>query len=295
MDNNGISTFVWRTSSQELDKDKSYINTPYPYYYPLNVIPRFQYSRDNNVSEPVATNASPITSFKLVRCEDQHELEIIDTMTNQHGLHALEYKGYDLIINPATTELTFPSNYTQKEGMHYCLMSDGTNTWRSEHFVWRVDMSDFLKITYWHDEGFELPKSHVRYATPYRNVLYLNCQIGKPDYPAKETVKQRGGYYFPDYQESAKEFRFTIHATEFMLDGMSRIWQHRFIKIESKGRVHYPTRLLMSKPRWEEQGDVAGVDFAFHTDTVSFIVGTGKVSNGADFDGTDYNEDFLTE
>jgi hypothetical protein len=295
MDNNGISTFVWRTGSEELDKDKSYINSPYPYYYPINVIPRFQYRRANDVVNANPNNADPITSFKLIRCFDKVEVELIDTMTAQHGLYTREYVGYDLIINPSFTELVFDQNYQAKEGMHYCLMSDGTNTWRSEFFVWKFNLDRFIKVSYWHDEAFELPNSHVRYAPPYKNVIYLDAELGKPDYPANEKVKQRGGYYFPEYQESSKEFRFTIPATEYMLDGMSRIWQHRFIKIESKGRVHYPTRLTMSSPRWEDQGDIAGVDFAFQTDTVSLVVGTGKVATEADFNVDDYNEDFLIQ
>ena len=296
MNNNGINTFVWLEGGQQSHIEKSYVDDNFSYFYPFKHIPRFQLRRGNSVVDnPDPPTAQQITSFKLIRCEDGVELDIIGSMNSEHGLHALEYSGYDLIINPSTTSLLFPATYEAKEGSHYCEMSDGTNTWKSERFVWRLDMSDFLKITYWHDEGFMLPNSHVRYAPPYKNVLYLQTEVGKPQYPTREDVQNRGGYFFPVFQESSKEFRFSIHGPEHLLDGMSRIWQHRHLKIESKNKVYYPSRFLMSQPNWENKGDVASVDFSFFTDTVTVVVGTGKIPGQGDFDGTDYNEDFLNE
>ena len=313
-DNNGVSTLTWHQQGKVKHIEKSYVDDEFLNYYPIGFIPPFQYVREDRFfnAEPVP----PIDSFKLIRCDTGQEIEILNTIESDHGLVIIEsdsYDGFHIISNPSTNVLSEATinqdndfgfivtpdpegsgststdvQYEHRIGMYKVVMVSGTSTLESEPFVWVGTTNNLLKITYWHDRAFPLPYGQINYAEPFRNIAYLDAELGKPDWPNEEEVQRRGGHVFPIQQTSTKEHRFSLPLPEHIIDAVSKIWQHRFIVIEFQGAEYFVNRFVMSSPSWDEKGDVAAVDFAFYTNTVTIVNGASRIPTSSEYAATVY-------
>lgn len=119
----------------------------------------------------------------------------------------------------------------------------------------------------WYNEGF------IPYESGYRNTVYLNTKIGKPEYPFEEEGKDRDGYFFPEKQISKKTFRFNAVGTESLYDSMRIIGMSDSIEIrDTLGRIYSPTSFA-SEIEWLDDGYLAEIQCEFNTDTVIKTVG----------------------
>ena len=94
--------------------------------------------------------------------------------------------------------------------------------------------------------------------TQFRNVLYLQADIAKPEYPFEEEGETRDGYFFPIKQISEKHYRFSFLASEYLLDVMRFIRMADYAHIEKNGQIYKLDTFLIT-PDWEDNGDVAAV------------------------------------
>ena len=190
----------------------------------------------------------------------------------------------DVIVFPGQVPITPSMN----NGQYYAVMSDGIETWYSEVFTVVNDIAPYLKIEWWDNENFVMDAGTIIYQSPsFRNVLYLNAEIAKPEYLFEEEGETRDGYFFPVKMISEKRYRFKFFAAEYLLDVMRFIRMADFAQITANGQVYSLDTFLIT-PEWEENGDVASVEAQFDTATVAKKIGVGyiKAQRG------DFNDDF---
>lgn len=185
----------------------------------------------------------------------------------------------DAIVFPSTAEI-LPNGL---HGRYYCVMSDGTNTFYSDVITVVGDAEPYLRIEWGDKNDFVMDAGTIVYGNPtFRNILYLDSDIAKPEYPFEEEGETRDGYFFPIKQISEKRYRFAFLAPEYLLDVMRLIRMADYIKIIYHGKTYRPDTFLIT-PEWDSAGAIATVTAEFDTDTVAKRIG--------EFGG-DFNEDF---
>lgn len=206
------------------------------------------------------------------------------------NIHIKALPDYDCIVYG--NQLPFVTG--MDNGPYYAVLSDGVNTWYSEIFTVVNDIAPYLKIEWWDTEDFVMDSGTIVYkyagGTQFKNVLYLEADIAKPEYPFEEEGETRDGYFFPIKQISEKRYRFAFLASEYLLDVMRFIRMADYAQITKNGQTYKLDTFLIT-PAWEDNGDVASVEAEFDTATVAKKIAHGVVVAGGDFN-KDFNKDF---
>lgn len=181
---------------------------------------------------------------------------------------------YDVLVYSGNAEV-IPS---VPIGQYYMRITDGVNTWYSDVFT-VVDVIDpYLKIEWWDEEDFVMDAGVIVYQAGFRNRLYLQSDLAKPEYVFTEEGQERDGYFFPTKQISEKRYRFSFWAPEYLLDVMRLIRLSDHVQITYKGGEYNADSFLIT-PEWEGNGDLASVDAEFDTATVAKKTGVGIIRN----------------
>jgi hypothetical protein len=281
--NNNISVLPWYNSLSEQNHRKSYAyGAIYPLIAPANILLPFQIMR--------TTRSNGITSVMLLDKTGTTVANITQPMI-EAGLQIVRFQtlGYDVILYPAT--LPMPINMF--DGIYYMRLSDGVQTWYSEMFTVVQDVSGYVKVQWWDIENLVFDAGQIVYANPaYKNTLYLCTELGKPEYEFEEEGQDRDGYFFPEKQISAKKYKCTILAPEYLCDVMRFIRMADYIKVRDKYGNVYNCDTFLITPKWQTQGDLASVEIEFKTDTVVKKIGRGYISSDNGDFNDDYNNDF---
>ena len=234
--------------------------------------------------------ATPIVSFEIYT-KDGTLVDSFDPDNIGIQIVAFPSRGYDVITFPGQ----FPITPSMPNGQYYAVMSDGVETWYSEIFTVVNDIQPYLKIEWWDNEDFVMDAGTIVYKNPaFKNVLYLQSDLAKPEYPFEEEGETRDGYFFPTKQISEKRYRFNFLASEYLLDVMRFIRMADFAEIEYHGQ-RYSLDTFLITPEWEDNGDVAAVEAVFDTATVAKKIGVGYIkSQRGDFND-DFNSDYNNE
>ncbi len=278
--NNNLSVLPWYTSIEQQNARKWWVyGRIYPLFTPAMFLLPFQVMRTHRPD-------TPITSFEIYKSNG----ELLGDYTGQIGRHITikELADYDVIVY--TGQIPFTPAFNN--GQYYAVMSDGNDIWYSEVFTVVNDIEPYLKIEWWDTEDFVMDAGMIVYREPnFKNVLYLDSDLAKPEYTFEEEGETRDGYFFPIKQISEKHYRFKFFASEYLLDVM------RFIRMADYARIiyhgqKYELDTFLITPEWEDNGDVASVEAEFNTATVAKKIGRGYiVPTGGDFNN-DYNNDF---
>jgi hypothetical protein len=281
--NNVLGAFPWYDKISEQNHRRSYA---YGDVYPLttkkdSLLP-FQIMR--------AHSTNPITSCKMYTLNGVFEMDILQGLLDG-GMVIKQFPalGYDIIVYPGL----FPMANRMRDGLYYCEMSDGINTFYSEVFNVTHDTSAFLKVTWRDVEDLVFDAGQIIYKEPtYRNAVFLKTELGKPDYTFDEEGEQRDGYFFPEKQISEKTYKCTFLAPEFLCDAMRLVRLSDIIIIYDRYGREYRCDTFLITPKWETQGNLASVEMEFQTNTVVKKTGKGfSVVSGGDFNN-DFNNDF---
>ena len=234
------------------------------------------------------TQPAPITEFKIYTRDGVLVGDYTTQLNEQISIKAFNNFGYDVIIYPAQ----LPLLQSFANGQYYAVITDGTNTWYSEIFTAVNDIEPYLKIEWYDNDDFVMDAGRIVYKNPaFKNVLYLDSAIAKPEYIFEEEGENRDGYFFPFKQISEKRFRFKFFASEYLLDVM------RFIRMADYATIYYHGQrysldTFLITPEWEDNGDVASVEAIFDTATVAKKIGVGYIkAKRGDFND-DFNDDF---
>lgn len=281
--NNNLSVLPWYTSIKEQNHRKSYAyGEIYPLFSPADILLPFQIIRN--------TRTNGITSVVLYNKDGAKVADITQYMKDA-GLQIVRFQsmGYDVIVYPGT----LPLPIKQFDGIYYCTLSDGAQTWYSDMFTMVQDLSGYLKIEWYDVENLVFDAGQIVYQNPgFRNVLYLCTELGKPEYKFEEEGKERDGYFFPEKQISEKTYKCTILAPEYLCDVMRFIRMADYIRVTDKyGRI-YDCDTFLITPKWQTQGNLASVEIEFETATVVKKIGRGYIIKTQGDFNKDFNNDF---
>lgn len=181
------------------------------------------------------------------------------------------------VINGVTYNFGNEQVGSTPEGRYYLATSSGGKYYVSDVFTIVHDLTNYLKIEWWDDEDFIMDGGVLVYKNnagtfQYKNTLWLQTDLAKPDYVFEEEGENRDGYFFPIKQISEKRYRFRFLAPEYILDVMRFIRMSDHIVITYRGQQFYPDTFLMT-PSWEGNGNLANVDCEFDTNTVAKKIG----------------------
>lgn len=230
------------------------------------------------------TRQNTITSVILF---DKDGTQVRD-LTSDMSFDIVALEDYDVIV------YTAQFGYAQELpiGQYYISVSDGAQTWYSDIFTIVSDITPYVKLEWYDEENFVMDAGTIVYNNPrFINRLYLNTEIGKPDYQFEEEGEQRDGYFFPEKQLSEKTYRFTILAPEYLCDVMRFIRMADHIQITADGYTYNADTFLIT-PKWQTQGDLASVEVEFESNTVAKKLGDARVRRTIGDFNDDYNDDY---
>lgn len=261
--NNNTSVLPFYMSLNEQNHRRSYsYGDIYPLYTPTNKIPPFQ------VITPSGWWGS-VSAARIVRMDGVEQMNISGEISN--NMTRVQKTGYDVLVyRGAGTISEIP------EGQYYIVMADGSHTLYSEVFTAVKVITNYLKIEWYDIKDMEYDGWGIVYQLgllQFVNRLYLNVELGKPDYVFDEEGEQRDGYFFPEKQISEKTYKCTILAPEYLCDVMRFIRMSDVISVvDSYGRTYSVDTFLIT-PKWQDQGNLASVEIEFQTATVAKKIG----------------------
>lgn len=284
--NNNLSPLPFYDNIDEQNHYKSYAyGEVYPLYTPVGSIPPFQL-----IIPHTTATVSNVTLYKVATATGTN----ITSAINAAGLIKKNYaaNGYDVVLYPSMNV----TNFSTEEGRYYIVvqLSNG-DRYYSDIFTMVGDMSAYLNLMWWDLNDLEMDNARIVYkdgsVACYRNQLWLQTQLGKPDYDFTEEGETRDGYFFAEKMVSEKKYKCTILAPEYLCDVMRFIRMSDRVYVTDQNGIQYRCDTFLITPKWEQQGDLASVEIEFTCDTVAKKIGKGYVDTGADFND-DYNNDY---
>lgn len=287
--NNNLSVLPFYLNSQYQNARKWWVyGRVYPLFTPAGFILPFQIMREHNSNDVVQICYLWDANGGLNPVAD-----LGNNMRSQITKKEFPALGYDVYVFTGL----LPVAVSMNNGRYYLHISIGSSghgpdTYVSEIFTVVNDIQPYLKITWWDVNDFVMDAGTIVYTNPeFKNVLYLQSDIAKPEYVFEEEGEERDGYFFPTKQISEKRYRFNFFASEYLLDVMRFIRMADFVEIEYHGQKYSLDTFLIT-PEWEDNGDVAAVEAVFETATVAKKIGLGYIrSQRGDFND-DFNNDF---
>lgn len=279
--NNNFNVLPFYSSIAEQNHRKFYAyGNIYALIAPNNKFLPFQIVR------PTIANA--ITTVSLYKIGQGIGINLLSDAVSA-GLHITAFaEGYDLIINDSV--LSFPE-VVLTPAQYYIRIQDGVNNWYSEVFTVVNDLTPYLKLEYSDPYRISYTGGHIDYTSPYKNYLYIQTEIGKPEYPFEELAQDRDGHIFIEKQISEKKYAFQFIAPEYLCDALRIVRMHSYVNIYFKGK-QYSVESIIFDPKWKEQGDLAVVEVEFQCDTVVKKIGRGVAFSQ---DGGDFNHDYSSD
>ena len=143
----------------------------------------------------------------------------------------------------------------------------------SDLFTWSNNLAGCVQLVWYNSENIEFDGGMICYENNYKNILYLNTEIGKPTYEFEEEGEERDGLFFASKQISSKKYNMTFLANEALCDVLRTVRLTDSIGIlDQYGRTYRLTNFLITV-KWQTQGDLASLEAEFETDTIIKNVG----------------------
>lgn len=176
----------------------------------------------------------------------------------------LTYSEYQVAIYDASVNLA--SNLDS--GFYYIHLYDGDTHYYSEVFLACGELSEYIKIEWWSDNDIIFEDGRIAYSSGFINTMYVEGDIGKPQYLYEIEEEERNGYKFVEKVVSFKRFNFDILIPEAIADVLSRLPNHEYVTIVSESITYRATKVEILEPEWEGKGDLTIFRIEFETYTV---------------------------
>lgn len=226
----------------------------YPLYVPVGCLPSFQIV------------GGAISSVTLYRADGS----LVGNISPVYGSKSVG--GYDIGYHVFSESESLYS----AEGQYYIEVVAGGSTCYSDVFTAVADITAYLKIEWWDEEDFEMDGGAIAYdlgGTFFHNVVFLNTQLGKPEYEYEEEGEQRDGLFFPEKMISEKTYKFGFLANEPLCDVMRLARMADHIKVTDRYGNDYDCDTFLITPKWETQGNIASVEGEFQTNMIAKRIG----------------------
>ena len=163
-------------------------------------------------------------------------------------------------------------------GYYYIQIHFSDNTNRYSDIFYVEPSSNRGILMKWYDaEDLEYADGVVPYAHGiggyYGNQLYLDTEIGMPEYAMTEDGEERDGRFFPIKQISEKKYHFKCILPEYACDCLRLAGLSDVVKITDQYDREYDVEHIEFDVSWLEGGALAEVDVTFETDTVVKKIG----------------------
>ena len=224
----------------------------------VNRLPVFFIWREDGLANPL--------TFTLRKLEDDSTTDITTDVTNT-GLVIHDEGDYDIISYASTLEL--PGSYDT--GGYQIEVTDGTNMWVSERFVWVGTTHDMVKVEFWHLEDVPVNDKVIKYQAPYKGRLWFDTSIAKPRYPVVKDQIERLTKQYTKSVVSYKRHAFHILVSEEVADVVRLLAGHHKVVVTWQGK-EFDCSEFDWEPEWREVGDLVKGSCVFRTksDTVVF-------------------------
>ena len=231
-----------------------------PVCSPPQQVPTFFYNWD--------VGTITINTISLVRLNPASSTDITAEMT-AGGFAKVKRNTKDVMYYPASAALTTSFD----PGEYYLLINTSAGNLYSEVFKMCDKVSDKLLVEYWHNEAFDLDDSDSPIQIPYdgtgfKNKLYLETQLGKPQYNYFDQATDREGVSFPLTRGVSKTFQFEFYAAEYFIDALRLIRLHTNVEVTSLEGIKYNAYDFLMSPEWTERGDIAVIECNFTNNEV---------------------------
>lgn len=256
--NNNLSVLPFYNSLDEQNHRKSYAyGAIYPLYTPIGHIPPFQV---------ILPSGSSVGTIKLYKATGE------DVGSVSMSLGSKSFDGYVVVYWTGTGSVE-----VNAEGQYYLAMSVGNTTIYSDIFTVVSNISAYTKVEWYDLEDLVMEGCRIVYdlgnSQYFKNYVYLNTELGKPDYEFEEEGETRDGLFFPEKMISEKTYKMTFLASEYLCDVMRFVRMSDKVKVTDKYGRNYQCDTFLITPKWETQGDLASVEVEFQTNVVAKRIG----------------------
>lgn len=271
--NNNLSVLPFYTSIDEQNHRKSYsYGEVYPLYTPVKVVPPFQIM--------MASSPATISQAYLYKADGTQVGGSILGELTAAGLTIKTFTSYNIVVFPSSSVLT---SALASEGQYYIKlsMSNGVDYY-SDIMTVVGSVSSYVKVEWQDDDDLVMDGCRIVYdlgsGAKFKNWLYLNTELGKPEYTFEEEGETRDGLFFPEKMLSFKRYKCTILASEYLCDVMRFIRLSDTIKVTDSYGREYPCDTFLITPKWETQGNIASVEIEFTANTIAKRIGRNYTS-----------------
>lgn len=222
--------------------------------------------------------------------------EAVGSITGEMLQAGLTQKSLDASTDVFMFPAIFPMQTDIPEGQYYLVFGYGTQRYYSEVFTLVNNISGYAKLEWYNEDNIEYDGGEIVFNEPRFNYfLYLNTDVGKPEYPFTEEGETRDGYFFAEKQLSEKRYKCNFVAPEYMCDALRIVRMCDHVRVTDKQGRKYECDTIMFTPTWQTQGNLASVEMEFETNTIIKKIGNRTIAQrDADFNN-DFNEDYLIE
>ena len=281
--NNDLSVLPFYSTRDHQNHKKSFAyGNIYPLYSPTGVIPPFQ----------ILQNDSGGSTYMEIGLYDSNDNFIawIDKQMIETGLDTIRFafENYTVVAYPGNFSILDIDQKPFLEGQYYLRIVGVGNDYISDVFTWVDSVDCMLQIKWWDIKDLYNVSGELVYAANFKNTIYLDTQLGKPDYKFEEEGEMRDGLFFPEKQLSKKIYKFNFIAPEYLCDALRVVRMSDVVQIKYKDTI-LNCDTIQFNPKWQTQGDLAAVEAEFETATVIKKIGFGLIRDNI---LGDFNKDF---
>ena len=255
--NNNLSVLPFWASIDEQSHRRPYAyGDVYPLYVPVGQLPTWQ----------ICVASGSLSSVSLYKKDGTYV-----TSVNTSSVGSKSVGDYLVYYH-----LGWTTSIYSGEGQYYLAVTIGNVTYYSDVFTAVADITPYLKVLWWDDEDFVMDGGAIAYflgTTYFKNVVYLNTQLGKPEYEYEEEGAKRDGLFFPEKMISEKTYKFNFLANEPLCVVMRFARMADHVEVTDRYSTKYTCDTFLITPKWETQGNLASVDAEFQTNMVAKRIG----------------------
>ena len=282
-----VNVLGWTTTENNLDFNKPFVHNRNFLICKYDRLLPFQIPIPKLLSEP-----NPATYLTLTAIN-------VDTgVSTDITAGAVSLGGLDIINHDYRTVIYYDGGQVATPigtGLYRFTLDVNGTMYYSQMVNLVEDVSPYTKIEWWDNDDFYYDSNRgvIIYTKKpvYKNLLYLNVDIGRPNIDYDEEVEVRDLEIFPIKQLSDAKYQFEFIAPEWLVFVVRMIRLHDNVVISYRGNI-YETHSFVSEFEWLGAGDLAKVECEFQWGQIVKKTSNYGVSGGAGSFDNSFDDSF---